>query len=228
MRLTTLFATAAAAALIACPVLAVAQGGAATPPADATPPAAATPAAPALPTIPKITGGANIYATLKDSGQFTMLVKLLDSTSLPAYLQSYPNFTFFAPTDAAINALPADLLAKLTAKNDTAANQLQQILAYHLITVPVDTSKIRGAKGPVATAEKSQVQLDGSNPDDLKVNDADIIQADVRTTNGGIIQVIDKVLIPPDSPYAPAAAPTPAAAPAPAPADTTPAPAPTH
>jgi uncharacterized surface protein with fasciclin (FAS1) repeats len=221
MRLTTLFATAAAAALIVCPVLAVAQGAAPPAPAAATPPAAAAPPAPALPTIPRVTGGATIYATLKDSGQFTQLIKMLDATGLPAYLQSYPNFTFFAPTDAAINALPADLLAKLTAKNDTAANQLQQILAYHLITVAVDTSKIRGAKGPVATAEKSNVLLDGSNPDDLKINDADIIQSDIRTTNGGIIQVLDKVLIPPDSPYA-AAAPMPAA---PAPAAATPAPA---
>jgi uncharacterized surface protein with fasciclin (FAS1) repeats len=103
------------------------------------------------------------------------------------------------------------------AANDTAANQLQQILKYHLITVPVDSTKIRGAKGPVPTVENSPVIIDGSNPDDLKVNDADIIQADVRTANGGVINVIDKVLIPSDSPYAPPA-PTPAAAAAPAPA----------
>jgi hypothetical protein len=63
------------------------------------------------------------------------------------------------------------------------------------------------------------VTIDGSNPDDLKVNDADIIQADVRTTNGGVINVIDKVLIPSDSPYAAAVQPpaAPAAAPTPPP-----------
>jgi hypothetical protein len=60
------------------------------------------------------------------------------------------------------------------------------------------------------------VQLDGSDPADLKVNDADIIQTDVRTTNGGIIQVIDKVLAPPDSPYAAQIAPPPATPAAPA------------
>jgi uncharacterized surface protein with fasciclin (FAS1) repeats len=43
--------------------------------------------------------------------------------------------------------------------------------------------------------EQSQLQLDGSGPV-LKVNDADIIQSDVRASNG-IIQVIDKVLVPP-------------------------------
>jgi uncharacterized surface protein with fasciclin (FAS1) repeats len=231
MRLTSLFATAAAAALIACPALVAAQPVAtppvatppvATPPAETPPASPPAPAAPPLPTIPKVAPGPNIYATLKDSGQFTLLIKALDETGLAPYLQSYPNFTFFAPTDAAFNALPPDVLAKLMAANDTAANQLQQILKYHLITVPVDSTKIRGAKGPVPTVENSPVIIDGSNPDDLKVNDADIIQADVRTANGGVINVIDKVLIPSDSPYAPPA-PTPAAAAAPAPAPATPA-----
>jgi uncharacterized surface protein with fasciclin (FAS1) repeats len=216
MHLNRFFATATAAALIACPAVALAQGPATG--APAAPPPAAPPPAAALPSIPKVTGGDNIYDTLKASGQFTILVKALDQSGLDPYVQKYPNFTFLAPTDAAFNALPPGVLSSLMAANDKAANQLQQIIAYHLLTVPVDSSKIKGAKGPVATAEKQTVMLDGSNPDDLKVNNADIIQADVRTTNGGIIQVIDKVLAPPDSPYAAQLAPAPAPAPTPAPA----------
>ena len=46
--------------------------------------------------------------------------------------------------------------------NDTAANQLQQILKYHLINAQVDASKIQGAKGPVNTVENTPVLLDGS------------------------------------------------------------------
>src|SRR5579862_6191015 len=221
MRLRRLITTASAAGLIVWPALAAAQPATApaATPAPATAPAA--PPAPALPTIPKVTGGANIYQTLKDSGQFTILVKALDTSGLAPYLTSYPNFTFFAPTDAAFNALPADTLAKLTAQNDTAANQLQQILKYDLITVPVDSSKIRGAKGPVPTVEGKSVMVDGSNPDDLKIDDADITQTDIHTANGGIIHVLDKVIIPSDSPYAPPpAAAAPAAAPASTPAPT--------
>ena len=69
------------------------------------------------------------------------------------------------------------------------------------------------------TVENTPVQLDGSNPDDLLVNNANIIQADVRATNGGIVNVVDKVLIPTDSPFASAvpSAPAGAAAAAPAP-----------
>ena len=212
MRLTRFIATASAAALIACPAIALAQGAAA-PSASPSPPPAAAPPAPALPSIPKITGRANIYDTLKAAGEFTIFIKAVDQAGLAPILKQYP-VTVFAPTDQAFNALPPDVLAKLMAANDTAANQLQQILKYHLINAQVDASKIRGAKGPVPTVEGASVNLDGSNPDDLKVDTADIIQTDIRTTNGGIIHVVDKVLIPSNSPYAPGFGSTPAAPPA--------------
>jgi uncharacterized surface protein with fasciclin (FAS1) repeats len=79
--------------------------------------------------------------------------------------------------------------------------------------VPVDSSKIRGAKGPITTVEGKQIMVDGSNPDDLKIDDADIIQTDIHTANGGFIHVLDKVIIPSDSPFytAPAAPPAPEA-----------------
>jgi uncharacterized surface protein with fasciclin (FAS1) repeats len=208
MHLNRFIATATAAALIVCPAVALAQP--AEPPAAA--PAAPTAApTPALPTIPKITPAANLYDTLKGAGEFTIFLKAADQSGIAVYLKQYP-LTVFAPTDAAFNALPPDVLTKLMAPNDTAANQLQQIMAYHLINAKVDAAKIRGAKGPVATAEKQTVTLDGSNPDDMLVNNADIIQADVLATNGGVINVIDKVLVPPDSPYAAQLAPPPAAA----------------
>jgi uncharacterized surface protein with fasciclin (FAS1) repeats len=210
MHLIRFIATASAAALIVCPAAALAQGAA--PPAAQSAPAPASPPTPALPTIPKITGGANLYDTLKDAGEFTIFIKAVDQSGLAQVLKTYP-LTVFAPTDAAFNALPPDVLTKLMAPNDTAANQLQQILKYQLINAQVGANKIRGAKGPVNTVEGTPVNLDGSNPDDLLVNNADIIQADIRTTNGGIINVVDKVLIPTDSPYAAQLA-SPAAAPA--------------
>jgi len=210
MQLNRFVTTAVAAVLFACPAAALAQGasqGASAPPA---------PPAHSLPSIPKVAGGPNIYDTLKASGQFTILLKAVDQSGLAPVLQRYP-VTMFAPTDAAFNALPPDVLSKLMAANDTAANQLQQILKYHLINAQVDSSKIKGAKGPVATVESTPVVLDGSNPQDLLVNNADIIQADIKATNGGVVHVIDKVLIPSDSPYAAQVTPAPAAPTAPAP-----------
>jgi uncharacterized surface protein with fasciclin (FAS1) repeats len=222
MHLTRLLATAAAVAVIACPAMTLAASD--VPAATPAAPSAPAPSAPATPSIPKIAGGTDIYATLKASGQFTILLKAADSTGIAPVLQKYPNLTFFAPTDEAFRSLPPDVLAKLMAPGDASANQLQQILKYHLVNAQVDSSKIKGAKGPLNTVENTPVVLDGSNPDDLLVNNADIIQADVRTANGGILHAIDKVLIPVDSPYAaslkaaPATAPSAAAAPAARPA----------
>lgn len=198
MPLIRFIATASAVALIACPAIASAQGD---PAAPAPPAAAAPPATPALPSIPKVAGGDNIYDVLKASGQFTILLKAVDQANLAAVLKTYPHLTLFAPTDAAFNALPPAVLTDLMAPNDKSANALQRILAYHLVNAQVDASQIRGHKGPVVSAETSPVTIDGSNPDDLLVNNADIIQADIRTANGGVVNVIDKVLVPPDSPY---------------------------
>jgi uncharacterized surface protein with fasciclin (FAS1) repeats len=218
MHLIRFATTALAAVMITLPAAALAAPGDAP---TAPPPAAApAPATPALPSIPKVTPGPDIYTTLKTSGQFTILVKALDQAGLAPILQRYPNLTFFAPTDAAMNALPPDVLTKLLAQNDASANQLQQILKYHLINAVVDSSKIKGAKGPVNTVENTPVVFDGANPDDLLVNNADIIQADVKVANGGVINVIDKVLIPTDSPFAAPAAPAASASAAPTPAGT--------
>ena len=73
---------------------------------------------------------------------------------------------------------------------------LQKILTYHLVNLNLDSSKIKGAKGPVASVEGGKLNLDGSATP-LKVDGADIIQADVRASNG-VIQVVDKVLMPTD------------------------------
>jgi uncharacterized surface protein with fasciclin (FAS1) repeats len=219
MHLIRFATTALAAATIALPASALAAPGDATAP-DAAPPAASAPAAPtpALPSIPKVAPGPDIYTTLKTSGQFTILLKAVDQAGLAPVLQKYPNLTFFAPTDAAMNALPPDVLTKLMAQNDTSANQLQQILKYHLINAVVDSSKLAGHSGPIPTVEATPVVIDGSNPNDLMVNNANIIQADVKVANGGVINVIDKVLIPKDSPFAAPASPAAATSAAPTPA----------
>ncbi|MGH7022763.1 MAG: fasciclin domain-containing protein [Caulobacteraceae bacterium] len=181
MRLSHLLA---AAAMAAVPVCAVAQAAPPTP----------APVAPAV-ASPNLTPNGNLVTTLKASPDFTILSKALDATNMSGVLAATPDLTLFAPTDAAFKALPpAELTALLDPKNVAV---LQQVLTYHLVHLDLPTSKFKGGKAPVETVEKSTVQLDGTGPEP-KVNDADIIQPDVRTANNGLIQVVDKVLIPPN------------------------------
>ena len=136
----------------------------------------------------------NLISTLQGSGHFTILLKALDATNLTTTLKTTPDLTLFAPTDEAFQALPTGQLNELMAPKN--APILQKVLIYHLVHLNLDSSKIKGAKGPVQSVETGNLVVDGSGPV-LKVNDADIIQSDVHATNG-FIQVVDKVLIPTD------------------------------
>lgn len=180
---------AAAAAAVALPLAGWAQD---TAPA-AAPPASPPPAA-AVAASPNLAPNGSMYATLKSSGSFTILTKALDDAQLSKVLSSQPGLTLFAPTDDAFKALPSAELSALMLPDN--APILQKVLIYHLVNLQLDSSKIKGSKGQVPSVETSKLQLDGSGTP-LKVNDADIIQPDVRASNG-IIQVVDKVLIPPD------------------------------
>ncbi|MFD1785320.1 fasciclin domain-containing protein [Phenylobacterium terrae] len=135
----------------------------------------------------------DIIETARSAGQFSTFLKAVEATNLTQVLKNNKGLTVFAPTDAAFAALPPGELERLMQPANRA--QLQKILTYHVINAQVDSSKIKGARGPVPTVAGTNVELDGSG-EALKVNDATIVQADVRPTNG-TIHVIDKVLLPP-------------------------------
>ena len=201
MKPTLLLATAAAVALIACPLSALAQPetmstAPSEAPAPSAPPAAApTPPAPAPTAVsPHLIAAGDMFATLKGSSDFSILGKALDATNLSGVLKTTPNLTLFAPTDEAFRALPPAQLAELLAPKN--APLLQKVLTYHLVHLDLDSTKIKGAKGPVQSVENEKLQIDGSGTP-LMVNNADIIQADVHATNG-VIHVVDKVRIPAD------------------------------
>ncbi len=206
MPFSRLLVAAVAVSLTACPLASFAQTAPAAAPAAPT----ATPSS-AVPASPNVVPNGNMISTLQGSGHFTTLLKALEATNLTATVKSTPDLTLFAPTDEAFQALPPGQLDQLMmAKN---APLLQKVLTYHLVHLNLDSSKIKGAKGPVESVETSKLVVDGSGPT-LKVNDAHIIQPDVRATNG-YIQVVDKVLIPSDVtlPTASAAATPPPSAP---------------
>lgn len=202
-----LTASAAVAALWAG--AAFAQAPAAPAPAPAAPAAAPAPAATA-----QVVAKGDLMDTVRQSGQFTTFVKAVDATNLTSVLKTNKNLTVFAPTDAAFAALPAGELNRLM--GDKAA--LQKLLVHHVINARVDSAKIKGAKGPVTTVANDAVELDGSG-DQLKADNATIVQADVMATNG-ILHVVDRVLMPGAAAAPSAAAPASATAPAATPSKT--------
>lgn len=186
-----LLAAAAATLFVATPLAAIAQ--------DAAAPAAAT---------KPVTVQGDLVDTLKLNGGFTTFVNGLDATNLAGLLKTNKNLTVFAPTDAAFAALPAAELEKL--KTDKAA--MQKFLLHHVINAPVDSSKIKGAKGPLPSGAGDTILLDGSDEGGaLKADGATIIQADLRT-GSGLLHVVDKPLVSGQGEATPAAPPADGAA----------------
>ncbi|MBU1513895.1 MAG: fasciclin domain-containing protein [Alphaproteobacteria bacterium] len=165
-----LLAAAAVAALSAAPLAASAQA-----------PAAAAPVA--------VQG--DLVDTLKLSGQFNTFVGGIDATNLAGLLKTNKNLTVFAPTDAAFAAMPPADLAKL--KSDKAA--MQKFVLHHVVNAPIDSTKIKGAKGPIPSGAGDTILLDGSDEAGvLKVDGAKIVQADLHT-GSGLLHVVDHVLV---------------------------------
>jgi len=148
--------------------------------------------APAAGLAKPIVAQGDLVDTLKLSGGFTTFIKGVEATNLTGLLKTNKNLTVFAPTDAAFAALPPGELDKLMADKPA----LQKFILHHIVNAPIPSSKIKGARGPVPTGAGDQIMLDGSDEaGGLKVDGADIVQADVRT-GSGLLQVVDKVLVP--------------------------------
>lgn len=139
-----------------------------------------------------ITG--SIVETAIAAGSFTTLVAALQATGLDATLANTDDtFTVFAPTDEAFAQLGDDTINALLEDPETLAG----ILLYHVIGgQAVDSvTAISLAGNNVATANGADISISVSESQ-LFINDAQVITADVATSNG-IIHAIDTVLMPP-------------------------------
>lgn len=120
---------------------------------------------------------------------FSTLVGFVEAAGLVTTLSGTGPFTVFAPTNDAFAAVPAEIVAALTANTTL----LAQVLTYHVVPGTIlSTDLTEGAQ--VATVEGSTVEVASLDP--VMINDATVITADIAATNG-VIHVIDKVLIPP-------------------------------
>jgi len=121
------------------------------------------------------------------------LVAAVKAAGLVETLQGDGPFTVFAPTNEAFAALPKGLVEKLLKPENK--KTLVKILTYHVVAGNVTSSKLYD-KQQAGTVEGNNVKVRiYSNA--IKVNDATVIQADIRGSNG-VVHLIDRVILPPD------------------------------
>lgn len=134
----------------------------------------------------------DIVDTAVSAGQFKTLVAAVDAADLVATLKSPGPFTLFAPTDDAFAKLPEGTVENLLKPENK--DQLVAILTYHVLSGKVMSADLAGQKLMAKTVQGSDVDVDGTAS--VKVNDAEVIKADILASNG-VIHVIDTVLLPP-------------------------------
>ena len=136
---------------------------------------------------------ADIVDTAVAAGTFKTLVAAVTAAKLVDTLKGKGPFTVFAPTDEAFAKLPKGTVEGLLKD----IPKLTAVLTYHVVAGKVmaaDVVKLKSAK----TVQGQEVKIDASKwhlHKTVKINDANIVKADIATDNG-VIHVIDKVILP--------------------------------
>jgi uncharacterized surface protein with fasciclin (FAS1) repeats len=142
---------------------------------------------------------ADIVDVAVSNGGFKTLVKAVQAAGLVETLKGKGPFTVFAPTDQAFANLPAGTVEGLLKD----IPKLQAVLTYHVIpgtVMAADVMKLTegGKTVSVKTVQGQSVSVStkGMLSKSVHVNDARVVQADIKASNG-VIHVIDKVILPP-------------------------------
>ena len=133
----------------------------------------------------------NVVDTAVAAGSFEPLVTAVAAADLVDVLKGEGPFTVFAPVDAAFTALPEGTVETLLKPENK--SKLADILTYHVLSGKVMSSEIIGKKLEVTMVNGSTAQIDAT--DGVKISGANVIQADIETSNG-VIHVIDAVILP--------------------------------
>jgi uncharacterized surface protein with fasciclin (FAS1) repeats len=154
-------------------------------------------------------GGAPMYANKNiiqnavNSKDHTTLVAAVKAGGLVDTLQGAGPFTVFAPTNAAFAALPSGTVDTLLKPENK--DTLDKVLTYHVVPGRLDSRMLDqqitmgGGKAVLKTVQGEPLTIQGSGKNlmvtDEKGGTAHITIADVYQSNG-VVQVIDKVLLP--------------------------------
>lgn len=130
----------------------------------------------------------NLADTLARESQLSTLNSLVQKAGLQDTLKS-GEFTVFAPSNEAFEAVPAKTLEELAAN----PARLKEVITYHVVAGKVMAANVK--TGSVKTVQGANVALARAGAF-VTVEDALVTQADVAATNG-VVHVVDRVLMPP-------------------------------
>ncbi|NCU99545.1 MAG: fasciclin domain-containing protein [Betaproteobacteria bacterium] len=110
------------------------------------------------------------------AGSFNTLVTAVKAAGLVDTLKGAGPFTVFAPTDEAFAKVPKETLDALLADKD----RLTAVLTYHVVSGLVMSKDVSAGKVKTVQGSELTITTDGG----VKVDDANVVKADIVTTNG--------------------------------------------
>jgi uncharacterized surface protein with fasciclin (FAS1) repeats len=134
----------------------------------------------------------DIVATAASNEDFATLVTAVIAAELAETLQGPGPFTVFAPVNEAFAALPAGTVETLLLPENI--SDLQAVLTYHVVAGDVRSNNL--FDGMVVETVNGATITIGVSDAGVTVNDANVVVADIETSNG-VIHVIDSVILPP-------------------------------
>jgi uncharacterized surface protein with fasciclin (FAS1) repeats len=145
----------------------------------------------AMPVASAYAGTKDIVDTAQQAGTFNTLLTAAKAAGLVETLKSDGPLTVFAPSDEAFAKLPKGTVEDLLKPENK--QKLAAILSYHVISGKVMSADIKGKKSNVKTVQGGELAVDATSG--VKINDANVVTADIAASNG-VIHVIDKVVMP--------------------------------
>jgi uncharacterized surface protein with fasciclin (FAS1) repeats len=128
------------------------------------------------------------------AGTFKTLAAALGAADLVATLKGAGPFTVFAPTDEAFAKLPAGTVETLLKPENK--EKLKEILLLHVVpgsVMAADVVKLKDAK--TAGGKTVMISTDGGVKVGTATGMAKVVKTDIKAKNG-VIHVIDAVILP--------------------------------
>jgi len=145
----------------------------------------------------------DIVDTAMATDSLSTLVTAVKAADLVATLKSAGPFTVFAPTNDAFGKVPQATLSSLLKPENK--QMLTGVLTYHVVAGKLDSKAVAKAikdgkgKAVLTTVQggKLTAMLDGKNVVlmDENGNKSTVVMVDVKTSNG-VVHVIDTVVLP--------------------------------
>ncbi len=131
----------------------------------------------------------SIFETAREDSRLSTSIWMIQAGGLLEALREEGELTAFIPTNKAFSAFPREMLDAIAGDRE----RLTGMIGYHVVRGKLTVHELAQMEA-IRTLQGDHLDISGP-PAAVRLNDAAIIESDIRCTNG-IYHIIDRVLLP--------------------------------